>query len=106
MDDIFAWAQAKLGPVTFGAILGFVLQIIIFRPKSWMLALERAIAAVAMPILFAKPVASLVGAALPTALDRETLLTVVAGTLSLGGIELLRAYRSRVVKTVEGKDDE
>jgi hypothetical protein len=48
----------------------------------------------------------LVGAALPTALDRETLLTVVAGTLSLGGIELLRAYRSRVVKTVEGKDDE
>lgn len=105
MDDFFVWIQSKIGPMTFGALLGFVLQVLVFRPTNWMLAFERAVAAVVMPVLFAKPLVPLAVKFLP-GIDRETAVTLVAGTVALGGIELLRAIRQRLIKTTEGKSDD
>ena len=104
VDGFFAWLQSKIGPMTFGAVLGFVLQVLIFRPTNWMLALERAAAAIVMPVLFSKPFAALTEKWLP-GIDRETAVTLAAGLLALGGIELLRATRARLIKTAEGKND-
>lgn len=104
MDEIFGWIQAKLGPVTFGATLGFVLQIVVFRPTNWILAAERAVAAIAMPMLFAKPLIPLAERFLP-GIDQETSVIFVSGMLALGGTELLRAMRKRLVNTAGGTDD-
>ena len=105
MDDFFVWIQSKLGPMTFGATLGFVLQVLVFRPTNWMLAAERAVAAIVMPVLFSKPFIPLAEKYLP-GVDRDTAVTLVAGMFALGGIELLRSVRSRLIKTAEGKADE
>lgn len=105
MDDIVVWIQAKIGPMTFGAILGFVLQVVVFRPANWVLALERAIAAVVAPILFAKPLLPFAEKLLP-GIDRDTGVTLVAGLVALGGIELLRAARAKLLKQAGGGKDE
>jgi hypothetical protein len=102
MDDFFLWLQAKLGPSTFGAVLGFILQVIVFRPTNWVSAMERAAAASIMPLLFTKPLLPLVERFLP-GLDRDTSVTLVASLLALGGIELIRSVRTRMIQTTEGK---
>lgn len=105
MDEFLANLQAKLGPMTFGAILGFVLQVLIFRPSNWMLAAERAVAAIIMSVLFTKPVLSFVERFIPN-LDRDAAVTTAAALLALGGIELVRVVRARFLKTVKGQFDE
>lgn len=100
MDDWFVWLQAKLGPMTFGAIFGFVLQVILFRPTSWSLAAERAIAAMVMSVLFYKPVADAMVEYL--SMDRDYAISVASATLAIGGIELLKKARNRLLGTVEG----
>ncbi len=105
MDDFVVWLQAKVGPMTFGAILGFVLQVLIFRPTHWMIAAERAVAAIIMSVLFAKPALSVVERMMP-GLDRDVALTTAASLLALGGIELVRVVRVRFINTIKGGADE
>lgn len=105
MDDFVVWLQAKVGPMTFGAILGFVLQVLIFRPTNWFLAAERAVAAIIMSVLFAKPMLGFIDTLAP-GLDRDVALTTSAAVLALGGIELVRAVRTRFLKTAKGDRDE
>lgn len=102
MDDLLLWLQAKIGPMTFGAISGFVLQVIIFRPTSWVVAAERAVAAVLMSVVAYQPVSQLLEDLL--GIDRETSIMLAATLLSLGGIELLRAVRGRIINTASGED--
>ena len=99
MDDFVVWVQAKIGPMTFGAILGFVLQVIIFRPKDWVLA-----AAIVTAVLFTKPALKFVDWLAP-GLDRDVALTTSAALLALGGVELVRAARKRFIKTVGGDNE-
>lgn len=107
MDDWLVWVQGKLGPMTFGAILGFVLQVLIFRPTNWMLAAERAAAAIIAAVLFTKPSLLFVNWLAPDlVLDREVALTTSAALLALGGVELVRKARARFLKTVGGEKDE
>lgn len=105
MDDFVAMLQAKLGPMTFGAVLGFVLQVLIFRPKNWVLAAERAGAAIVTAVLFTKPMLKLVDWIAP-GLDRDVALTTSAALLALGGVELVRKARKRFIKTIAGDSDE
>lgn len=107
MDDWLVWLQGKLGPMTFGAILGFVLQVLIFRPTNWMLAAERAAAAIVAAVLFTKPSLVLLHRVVPDlVLDREVALTTSAALLALGGVEMVRKARKRFLKTVGGEADE
>ena len=101
MDDFVVWLQAKLGPMTFGAILGFVLQILIFRPTNWVLAAERAAAAIICAVLFTKPMMRFIDWIVPN-LERDVALTTSAAVLALGGVELVRKARNRFIKTVGG----
>lgn len=105
MDDWLVWLQAKVGPMTFGAILGFVLQVLIFRPTNWLLAAERAAAAIITAILFTKPALKFVDWLAP-GLDRDVALTTSAALLALGGVEMVRKARKRFIKTVGGDTDE
>ena len=100
MDDWLIYIQSKLGPMTFGAIAGFVLQIILFRPSNWTLAAERAVAAVLMSLLFYKPVADAMVKYL--GMDRDYAISVASATLAIGGVELLRKARDRLLNTVGG----
>ena len=103
MDYIFIWLQAKLGPITFGAAAGFILQVILFRPKNWAMAAERAAAAVIMSMAFYRPLANILVSTFE--MDRDTAIGLASTLLALGGIELLRAVRARLIKTVEDKDN-
>ncbi len=111
MDDWVTWLQAKLGPMSFGTLAGFIMQIVIFRPPSWWIAAERALAAVLMATVFTKPASVILGAVagnfLPgglNALDAETMNTVAAALLALGGVELLRKFRKKVLKVSDADD--
>ena len=107
MDDFLLWLQAKVGPMTFGAILGFVLQVLIFRPNNWALAAERAAAAIVAAVIFTKPSLSFITWLLPDlVLDREVALTTSAALLALGGVELVQRARKRFLNTVGGNGDE
>lgn len=107
MDDFVVWLQAKVGPMTFGAILGFVLQVLIFRPKNWTLAAERAAAAIIAAVIFTKPTLAFVSWLAPSlVLDREVALTTSAAILALGGVELVRKTRKRFLNTIAGEADE
>ena len=111
MDDWVTWIQAKLGSMTFGTLAGFVMQVVIFRPPSWVVAGERALAAVLMATIFTKPTSAILLAIseklLPSSLsqiDSETMNTVAAALLALGGVELLRKAREKLLKAAD-KDD-
>lgn len=106
MDDLFAWLQSKIGPVSYGAVLGFILQVIVFRPSNWGLAAERAVAAIALPFLFAKPFIPVFEKYL--GMDTENATVVVSGIAALAGVELVRAIRNAVLKranTIGGPDE-
>lgn len=103
MDDLFAWLQAKIGPTTFGAIAGFILQVIISRPKDWQMALERAVAAFLMSMVFAPPLAQWLREGL-FKIEAEYALIVAATLCAIGGIELLRSIRARLLKLAKGND--
>jgi hypothetical protein len=100
MDYWLIWLQTKIGPVTFGAISGFVLQVILFRPTNWSLAAERAVAAMVMSVLFYQPVADAMVEYL--GMDRDYAISVASATLAIGGIELLKKARDRLLGTVGG----
>lgn len=106
MDDFVAMVQAKLGPMTFGAIFGFVLQVLIFRPTNWILAAERAVAAIVCAFLFTQPLMRFMEWMVPGLLERDMALTTSAALLALGGVELVQRARKRFIKTVGGDADE
>lgn len=106
MDDWVTWLQAKLGPMTFGTLAGFIMQVSLFRPPSWFDAFLRALVAVAAATVFTSPVMALLQAisqkiGLPLNLDTDSLRSLSAALLALGGDELIRRIRRKVVKVAD-----
>ena len=80
--------RGKMGEIAFGAVLGWVIRLLLSPPDHWLEALRAAALAITLGVVFAEPVALLAQQSLGLEMD---LRASAAAAIAVGGEKAIRA---------------